>query len=130
MDGTSVAYDIYFKIFHSIDWGIPQSRERVYVVGVRARHKSREFHWPTQHVTPRSLTEILDLPANPLEPVPKAMNATHMKNLIAVMDKMKDSGRADAFLQAEYVRDLGSSRPHSSLDKCMPLTKSRCSSPR
>eukprot|EP00974_Lingulodinium_polyedra_P057592 5543410-Lingulodinium_polyedra.AAC.1 len=44
------------------------------------------------------------------------------------MEKMQDSNRAKAFLEDEYIHDLGSSQPHGSLNKCMALTKCRCSS--
>eukprot|EP00975_Prorocentrum_lima_P018670 3932719-Prorocentrum_lima.AAC.1 len=44
------------------------------------------------------------------------------------MEKMQDTSRAKAFLEDEYIHDLSSSQPRSSLNKCMALTKCRCSS--
>merc|ERR1740121_2714460 len=42
------------------------------------------------------------------------------------MDKMISQNRQKEFLGEEFVHDLGSTKPSSSLGKCMTLTKTRC----
>ena len=125
MEGTKGAYSIQFKIFNCLDYGLPQSRARVYVAGVRRTHMVNTFEWPAPSPTMRSLSSILDLPSMG-EPAPKPMSATNIKNLNSIMTKMIDQNRELEFVNQEYIHDLVSSKPGSSLDKCMTLTKTRC----
>jgi len=39
-------YKIYWKVLNTCDYGIPQSRKRVFIVGIRKTRQKREFKWP------------------------------------------------------------------------------------
>ena len=45
-DGTDAAYDLHHEILNALDYGIPQSRRRLFIVGIRKRFRSTAFHWP------------------------------------------------------------------------------------
>lgn len=40
-------YNIYWNILNMADYGIPQSRKRVFIVGIRKKYQMKEFQWPT-----------------------------------------------------------------------------------
>lgn len=42
-----VEYDIFANTLSPHDYGAPQHRKRLYVVGIRKGHSSCQFHWPT-----------------------------------------------------------------------------------
>lgn len=39
-------YDIYHKVLNSCDYGVPQNRKRVFIVGIHKRYHKNEFQWP------------------------------------------------------------------------------------
>lgn len=39
-------YNIYWKVLNTKDYGIPQNRERVFIVGIAKKYQKREFVWP------------------------------------------------------------------------------------
>jgi DNA (cytosine-5)-methyltransferase 1 len=39
-------YNIYWKILNTADYGIPQSRKRVFIVGILKKQQTKEFQWP------------------------------------------------------------------------------------
>lgn len=41
-----LGYKIYYKVLDSLDFGVPQMRERVYIVGIKSELLKKEFMWP------------------------------------------------------------------------------------
>lgn len=39
-------YNLYYKVLNSLDFGVPQMRERIYFVGIRNDLESKVFQWP------------------------------------------------------------------------------------
>jgi DNA (cytosine-5)-methyltransferase 1 len=39
-------YNVYWKVLNSCDYGVPQSRERIYLVGIRKDLDNRKFEFP------------------------------------------------------------------------------------
>ena len=54
MSGKPV-YTITMKILDTQDYGIPQSRKRLYIVGLKTKEIKQRFRWPPKS----SFTEIL-----------------------------------------------------------------------
>ena len=54
-----LGYAVHVKKLNSKDFGVPQSRERVYVVGVRQDSEMHPFTWPQKQATPPA-TSILE----------------------------------------------------------------------
>lgn len=42
----NAGYDLYYKVLNSIDYGVPQMRERIYFVGIKKGLKKKDFKWP------------------------------------------------------------------------------------
>lgn len=43
---TALGYHLDEKVFNSLDFGVPQNRERVYIVGFRSKEAMDAFKWP------------------------------------------------------------------------------------
>ena len=39
-------YNVYWKVLNTKDYGIPQNRERVFIVGILKDYQKKEFEWP------------------------------------------------------------------------------------
>ena len=42
----SNGYNVYYKVLNSLDYGVPQMRERIYFVGIKKNKQKKEFQWP------------------------------------------------------------------------------------
>ena len=53
-------YHIYYKVLNAKNYGVPQNRERVFIIGIRD-DADNTFHWPKkQHLTKR-LKDVLEV---------------------------------------------------------------------
>lgn len=43
----AAGYDVEYKVLNSLNYGVPQMRERVYFIGIRKDLKKKNFIWPT-----------------------------------------------------------------------------------
>jgi DNA (cytosine-5)-methyltransferase 1 len=67
-----LGYHVTFKVFNALDFGLPQKRERIFIVGFR---NPVCFDWPKQKIPMKPLSEILE------SDVPESYYATeHIKN--------------------------------------------------
>lgn len=55
-----VGYNIFYKVLRSSDYGVPQARERVYIVGFRKDLKVRDFAFPEPTREVRVVADILE----------------------------------------------------------------------
>lgn len=55
----SVPYHIYWKVLNAKNYGIPQNRERVFIVGIRDDEDNR-FSWPVEIPLQKKLKDILE----------------------------------------------------------------------
>lgn len=39
-------YNIYWKVLNTKDYGIPQNRERIFIIGIKNNIQTKEFEWP------------------------------------------------------------------------------------
>lgn len=46
---NDAGYDVIYNVLNSENYGVPQLRERVYLIGIKKGLKKREFIWPQQH---------------------------------------------------------------------------------
>jgi DNA (cytosine-5)-methyltransferase 1 len=56
---NSVPYHIYWKVLNAKKHGVPQNRERVFIVGIRD-DKDNSFVWPTEEVLIKRLKDVLE----------------------------------------------------------------------
>lgn len=55
----SVPYHIYYKVLNAKDYGVPQNRERVFIVGIRDDNDNN-FSWPKEQFLERRLKDVLE----------------------------------------------------------------------
>jgi DNA (cytosine-5)-methyltransferase 1 len=55
-----LGYDVSWKVLNSINYGVPQSRERIYLVGIRKDIPHTPIEWETHTETGRALKECLN----------------------------------------------------------------------
>ena len=55
----SVPYHIYYKVLNAKNYGIPQNRERVFIVGIRD-DEDNNFTWPKEMFLERRLKDVLE----------------------------------------------------------------------
>ena len=56
---NSVPYHIYFKVLNSKKHGVPQNRERVFIIGIRD-DEDNNFTWPKEEYLTKKLKDILE----------------------------------------------------------------------
>jgi DNA (cytosine-5)-methyltransferase 1 len=54
----NLGYNVHWKVLNASDFGVPQNRERVFIVGFRSNVK--EFEFPDKLSTQKTLLQILD----------------------------------------------------------------------
>jgi len=52
-------YNLHWKVLNTADYGIPQSRKRVFIVGIRKENDKKRFEWPVP-IPCRPLEEFVD----------------------------------------------------------------------
>lgn len=55
----SLPYHIYWKVLNSVDYGVPQNRERVFIVGIRD-DADNVFNWPKPFQLTKKLKDVLE----------------------------------------------------------------------
>ncbi|MBG9624509.1 MULTISPECIES: DNA (cytosine-5-)-methyltransferase [Bacillus] len=55
-------YTVYYRVLRAADFGVPQNRERIYIVGFNNDHKGAEvpFEFPTPTLEPTRVGDILE----------------------------------------------------------------------
>jgi DNA (cytosine-5)-methyltransferase 1 len=54
---NSLGYKAYYKVFNALNFGLPQKRERVFIVGFK---ENLNFQWPEPNYKMKSLDDILE----------------------------------------------------------------------
>ena len=56
---TAIGYEVDYRILNAIDFGLPQKRERIFIVGrFDGLHR---FEWPSDKISMKPLSEVLEL---------------------------------------------------------------------
>ena len=56
---NSTPYHIYHKVLNAKKYGVPQNRERVFIIGIRD-NQDNKFTWPKEQVLTKRLKDILE----------------------------------------------------------------------
>ena len=57
-------YDWHTRLLNTQDFGVPQSRPRIYIVGIRRGHAKKRFMWPKAAAVSPQLEDFLDVEPN------------------------------------------------------------------
>ncbi|CAL1152377.1 unnamed protein product [Cladocopium goreaui] len=125
-------YNVYYKLLDTQHFGIPQHRERVYIIGIRRDVQVKHFEWPVPFKERLTLKQLLGNPAmewkcNLREKTHdvdgSALSSTARKNLIQFQDFLdKNPAKQDS----DFIVDTGGSSATWMEDKCPCLTATRC----
>lgn len=55
----SVPYHLYWKVLNAKNYGVPQNRERVFLIGIRD-DEDNKFNWPIEEVLTKRLKDVLE----------------------------------------------------------------------
>ena len=67
---SSLGYTLEYKVISPVDVGIPQNRQRVFIVGFRDTEDRRQFNWPTlTGGIKSSLHDFLDVESETAKPL-------------------------------------------------------------
>lgn len=55
-----IGYNVFYKVLNSKDYGVPQNRERIYIVAFRKDIKSESFQFPTSTNNKTCLNDIIE----------------------------------------------------------------------
>lgn len=55
----SVPYHLYWKVLNAKNYGVPQNRERVFLIGIRD-DEDNKFNWPVEEILTKRLKDVLE----------------------------------------------------------------------
>ena len=114
--------------------GLPQHRERVYVIGIRRDCQHREFRWPEPISQKMTLTDVLgptesevrvDLRQMTHDDDGMPLSQTVRKNLADFQSFLNEHPEMQG---RDFIVDVGGSKVHWMENQCPCLTASRCKS--
>lgn len=124
-DGTD-HYEIDWEILNSQDFGLPQSRRRVIIVGITKEKQVEPFTWPSAHADTSKLNSVLE-PKVPRQKAILPSSKTALANYITCVEKIKARG-GTVGKDEPWIGDLGASAaygPALSYDVCPCILRSR-----
>jgi DNA (cytosine-5)-methyltransferase 1 len=74
-------YNVRWKVLNTADYGIPQSRKRVFIVGIMKRNENTEFRWP-EPIPCRPLEEFVDWDDKHHNDLPQFIKTKNVSNAI------------------------------------------------
>jgi DNA (cytosine-5)-methyltransferase 1 len=119
-------YSVDWKLLDTQDHGVPQSRQRVYIVGILKDRQRSEIRFPETipRVSIETFLDPVDI-APTMEDLPSELSKTAHRNVKRTMEDL--AARGERPLLKTFVIDHGSSAKRCSVveDKVMCMTKSR-----
>jgi DNA (cytosine-5)-methyltransferase 1 len=58
---TNLGYEVHSKLVNAFEYGIPQNRERIFIVGILKKYKVRDFNFPKKSEQVKNLNNYLKL---------------------------------------------------------------------
>jgi DNA (cytosine-5)-methyltransferase 1 len=124
------AYAVAWRILNTAEHGVPQNRERVYIVGVKkaSLRPTPRFRWP-EPLPPQPLASFLDHDARGARKrearFKAATGQSGNKKLKQLLEKVRAAGGNARSRRRPYVFDLDGSKPHAMHDRCPCITRTR-----
>ncbi|CAJ1397391.1 unnamed protein product [Effrenium voratum] len=123
------AYHVEFRVMDTQDHGVPQSRPRVYIVGIRKNvlpASFQQFEWP-KPLRRISINQLLEKKTKKvtMEDLPSRSSQTVFRNTSRWLRRLQQAGKDP--LNNTFILDIDASTPRSTAmrDRCPCMTKSR-----
>jgi DNA-cytosine methyltransferase len=111
-------YEVHWEVMESTTHGgVPQHRERLFIIGLKRKAIRMPFFWPTPVSKIKTLEDVLENKVGAASLIDSLSN-TKRKNLIAVMEKAQG-------MQGDIIAELGASYRKMMVDVCPCLTATR-----
>ena len=86
-------YDWQTRLLNTQDFGVPQNRQRVYIVGIRRGHAKEPFMWPNAAAVSPQLNDFLDV--DPIQSMDRLLGSlpagpSKRRKVVAAMEKLAD----------------------------------------
>ncbi len=96
-DFAAAGYALRYEILNMADYGIPQTRRRVFILGIRKDIECDTSHFPPQQTHTKLRTEFIDLPQwitidEALRGIPEPESSHSIKNHVCSKNKIKFNG--------------------------------------
>ena len=124
-DENAVDYHIYWKVLNSKKHGIPQNRERVFIVGIRD-DEDNSFTWPKEEPLTKKLKDVLESEVDDKY----FLSEKAIKGFILHTEKMKSKGNGFSFKpktgeesHSSAITTRAGSRPDDNFIKVKSATK-------
>ena len=119
-------YNWHTKILNTQDFGVPQNRPRVYIVGIRHGHAQVPFAWPCAAAASPNLDDFLE--ADPMQSMAKLMGSlpsagSKRRKVLDAMEQLVDKNMNP--LTTPAVCSPGNRRSTLMLGRSPCLTKAR-----
>ena len=85
-------YDVTWEVINSKDYGVPQSRQRVYIVAIANECLEHKFSFPKKLRTWPSIEKFLDDDILKVKPFPPPLSETANRNINTQTEKLKKAG--------------------------------------
>ena len=86
----SAGYFIHKRTLDAQDYGVPQRRRRVFVIGERAGGHQPQFEWPPCSPTPKTVREVIgNLPAPPMDGSDHPLYRGHRADRLSEINKLR-----------------------------------------
>lgn len=127
-DNRAEAYEVTYKVLNTLEHGVPQNRERVYIIGILKSCKRFDFEWP-EPLPPASVEDFLEPVQGAVTKsnLPPTSNRTAHRNVLQKLRALEKDGEDP--LNETFFIDCDSSEKFCSVmkGKSMCMTKSRAS---
>lgn len=101
-DLESLGYKNYWKVLNAKDYGIPQNRERVFIISIRGEHEL--FEWPLPFDNGLRLKDMLENEVDERYYI----NSSKVKNLLSKLDwNNKEKQCVDMTINNPKFKDIG-----------------------
>lgn len=84
---SKIGYEVQYKVLNAFDFGLAQSRERVFIVGFREDVRHKKFEYPKPHKQLPSLSNILEDTIVKSELKETKREKTNSFNMAAIVNK-------------------------------------------
>ena len=120
-----MGYQVHRKVLTTKDYNLPQSRPRVYIVGIRSDSVKAKFEWPKPEVATVRVQDLLDVGKSDGRKLQSELSDAMKSRLDDVLEQIRNKGGRPSKEFWFIDIDASEERTYWIKDTCPCLTKSR-----